>query len=304
MSRTTARIATVTLLLAGMAAPALASTQTAPAPAQAGPAVRQPAAAEVRAAYDRADALSRQIFWTDQAEIDPMDPVAGVKAAQALRELGRFDQAAEMAGKVLMVQPDNVEAMLESGRAHIARGQAFYGIAALEGARNARPGDWRAWSLLGTAYEQVRRPDDARAMKLYRLCAARKLPALWHCGPVEIEPALLRYMSQLRHYERAIAENPATTFALGHSGALQMDQAVEYARRYDNVWLEVSSQSVGNMGRLLDTLGDERVMYGTDWAFYHQAIALAKVLMATEGLAQTRARVLRGNAARLLGLSL
>ena len=57
----------------------------------------------------------------------------------------------------------NVEAMLESGRAHIARGQAFYGIAALEGAREARPGDWRAWSLLGTAYEQVRRPDDARA---------------------------------------------------------------------------------------------------------------------------------------------
>jgi predicted TIM-barrel fold metal-dependent hydrolase len=150
---------------------------------------------------------------------------------------------------------------------------------------------------------QMVRPDDARAMKLYRLCAARKLPVLWHCGPVEIEPALGRYMSQLTHYERGIAENPATTFVLGHSGALQMDQAVEYARRYDNVWLEVSSQSVGNIGRLLDTLGDERVMYGTDWPFYHQAIALAKVLMATEGLPQTRARVLRGNAARLLGLS-
>ena len=68
-----------------------------------------------------------------------------------------------MASKVLVVQPTNVEAMLEAGRAHIARGQAFYGIAALEGAREAQPGDWRAWSLLGTAYEQVRRPDDARA---------------------------------------------------------------------------------------------------------------------------------------------
>jgi Flp pilus assembly protein TadD len=159
MSRTTARIATIGLLLAGLATPAVADPVAAP-PAQA---ARQPATAEVRAAYDRADALSRQIFWTDQAEIDPMDPVAGVRAAQALRELGRFDQAAEMAGKVLLVQPANVEAMLEVGRAHIARGQAFYGIAALEGARNARPGDWRAWSLLGAAYEQVRRADDARA---------------------------------------------------------------------------------------------------------------------------------------------
>jgi Flp pilus assembly protein TadD len=161
MSRTTARIATVALLLGGLATPALAH-QTAVPPAQAAPS-RQPATAEVRAAYDRADALSRQIFWTDQADINPMDPVAGIKAAQALRELGRFDQAAEMASKVLLVQPTNVEAMLENGRAHIARGHAFYGIAALEQARNARPGDWRAWSLLGTAYEQVRRPDDARA---------------------------------------------------------------------------------------------------------------------------------------------
>ena len=154
MSRTTARIATIALLLGAVASPALAGQTAAPS-AQA--TARQPATADVRAAYDRADALSRQIFWTDQAEIDPMDPVAGVKAAQALRELGRFDQAAEMAGKVLLVQPTNVEAMLETGRAHIARGHAFYGIAALEQARNARPGDWRAWSLLGAAYQQVRR---------------------------------------------------------------------------------------------------------------------------------------------------
>ena len=175
MSRTTARIATVALLLGSLAAPVLAQAQAAP---PAAPSVRQPATAEVRAAYDRADALSRQIFWTDQAEIDPMDPVAGVKAAQALRELGRFDQAAEMAGKVLMVQPANIEAMLEAGRAHIARGQAFYGIAALEDARNARPQDWQAWSLLGAAYDQVRRPEDARAAWAQALALSPDNPAV------------------------------------------------------------------------------------------------------------------------------
>lgn len=175
MSRTTARIATIGLLLAGLTTPAMAAAQAAP-PAVAS--ARQPATAEVRAAYDRSDALSRQIFWTDQAEINPMDPVAGVKAAQALRELGRFDQAAEMAGKVLMVQPANVEAMLEAGRAHIARGQAFYGIASLEGARDARPGDWQAWSLLGAAYEQVRRPDDARAAWAQALAQSPENPAV------------------------------------------------------------------------------------------------------------------------------
>lgn len=150
---------------------------------------------------------------------------------------------------------------------------------------------------------QMVRPDDPRAMKLYRLCGERRLPILWHCGPVEIEPALGRYLSQLKHYERAIAENPQTTFVLGHSGALQMDKALEYARRYDNVWLEISSQGVSNIQRILNDVGDERVLYGTDWPFYHQGIQLAKVLIATEGQPETRARVLYDNAARLLKLS-
>jgi Flp pilus assembly protein TadD len=176
MSRTTARIATVALLLAGIAAPAMADPVVAP-PVQS-PVGRQPATAEVRAAYERTDALSRQIFWTDQADINPMDPVAGVKAAQALRELARFDQAAEMASRVLVVQPANVEAMLELGRAHIARGQAFYGIAALEGARDARPADWQAWSLLGAAYDQVRRPDEARAAWAQALALSPENPAV------------------------------------------------------------------------------------------------------------------------------
>ena len=162
MSRTTARIATIALFAAPLLAvgtPVLAQ-QAAAAQAQA---PRAAASAEARAAYDRADPLSRSVFWTEQAELNPMDPVAGVKAAQAMRELGRYQEAAEMAERVLLVQPDNVEAMLEVGRGHIARGQAFYGVAALERARDANGRDWRAWSLLGAAYEQVRRPQDAQA---------------------------------------------------------------------------------------------------------------------------------------------
>lgn len=162
MSRTLARIATVALL-AALATPALALQAAAPNASAAAPAARVPADAATRAAYDRADALSRSVFWAEQAEIAPSDPVAGVRAAQAMRELGRFAEAADMAQRVLMVQPANVDAMLEVGRGHIARGQAFYGIQALEQARTLKPNDWRPWSLLGTAYEQVRRADDARA---------------------------------------------------------------------------------------------------------------------------------------------
>ena len=158
MSRTTAVAATMTLALWGLTGAAMAQTP-APAASQA----RPPADAASRASYDRADALSRSVFWAQEQQINPMDPVAGVKLAQALREMGQFDQAAETAQGILTLQPANVDAMLEVGRAHIARGQAFYGIAALEQARAAAPRDWRPLSLLGVAYQQVRRGDDARA---------------------------------------------------------------------------------------------------------------------------------------------
>lgn len=148
-----------------LAATALFLAAAAPAPAQDTSAAFRaaPAGAEQRAAYDRADPLARSVFWAREAQINPSDPIAGVRLAQALRELGRHERAAEAAQGVLMVQPGNVEAMLEVGRAHIARGQAFYGVEALERARDAAPTDWRPLSLLGVAYQQVRRSADAQA---------------------------------------------------------------------------------------------------------------------------------------------
>ncbi len=182
MSRTAAAAATVIAVLMAGAAPALAQSgaQTTPearvAPVAAPARIKSDEA--TRAAYERRDALSRSVFWANEQQADPMDPVAGVKLAQALRELGRFDAAAEAAQNTLLVQPENTEAMLELGRAHWARGQAFYGIAALEKARDLTPGDWRPWSLLGAAYEQVRRHDDARAAWRQALAISPDNPAV------------------------------------------------------------------------------------------------------------------------------
>ncbi len=167
MSRTAAATAIlIAATITALAGPAAAQMQglnpapTAPPPVPAQP--RLPASAEERAAADRLDALTRSVFWGREQEINPADPVAGVKVAQALREMGQFDQAAATAQGLLLSQPSNVEAMLEVGRAHIARGQGFYSIAALEQARDLSPNDWRPLSLLGIAYQQVRRLDDAR----------------------------------------------------------------------------------------------------------------------------------------------
>lgn len=149
---------------------------------------------------------------------------------------------------------------------------------------------------------QMIRPDHGRAMELYRLCGERGLPVLFHCGPVGIEPRPGRRRSQVRLYEAPVALHPETTFVLGHSGALQFDRALELAHRHDNVWLETSSQSLTNVRRLVAEAPPDRVVFGSDWPFYPQAVALAKVLIATEGDPGARRRVLHDNAARLLQL--
>jgi Flp pilus assembly protein TadD len=137
---------------------------TTPAEARQADASRTPASAEDRAVYGRLDPLARSVFWSREMELNPADPVAGVRLAEALRQMGQHEQAAQTAQQVMVAQPANVDAMLEIGRAHIARGQAFYGISALEQARAVAPGDWRPLSLLGVAYQQVRRPEDAQTV--------------------------------------------------------------------------------------------------------------------------------------------
>jgi predicted TIM-barrel fold metal-dependent hydrolase len=82
-----------------------------------------------------------------------------------------------------------------------------------------------------------------------------------------------------------------------------MEEAITFAAKYPNVYYEIASQSLPAVERLIDALPDGRLMLGSDWPFYHPAVSIAKVLLATERSEATRRAVLHGNAARLFHLS-
>ena len=149
---------------------------------------------------------------------------------------------------------------------------------------------------------QLVRPDHPKCMALYRAAGELEMPVMWHCGPVDIETALGRGASQLKHYVGAVRDNPETTFVLGHSGALQWKQGLEIAQNYPNAWLEFSSQSLPVLRELIAKGPRERMLFGSDWPFYHQATALAKVLIATEDDHPHRAAILSENVMRLYNL--
>ena len=139
---------------------------------------RRKATAEERAAADRLIPLARAAFWVRETDIDPSDQVAGVKLAAALRALGQYDEAATRAQQVLVLAPDNIDALMESARAYVAQGQGFYAIAPAEHVRALAPKDWRPLSLLGVAYAQVKREDDAMAAWRQALALSPENPAV------------------------------------------------------------------------------------------------------------------------------
>lgn len=147
---------------AATAAPA-AQTPAASAAEAPGPR-RERAPAADRAAALRLDPLAQAAFWGREFEADGSDAEAGLNLARALRALGRHAEAGQAADQVLVLQPDNTAALLETARAKISAGQGFYAVAPLERARTLLPRDWRVSSLLGVAYHQTERRAEAQTV--------------------------------------------------------------------------------------------------------------------------------------------
>ena len=210
----TATILAVLLGAAALAGPAAAwpfgsggSTAT-PAAAAAKPAdtsAPKKAGAQERAAADRLNPLARSAFWAHEVGVDPTDAQAGVELAASLRILGRYEEASDAVGKVLVLYPDNLEALLESARAAVASGKGFYALEPLRRAERLAPRDWRVYSLLALAHDQNQQPQEARAAYDQALALAPNNPAvlsnlgLWyatHAQPTLAETYLRKAVAQ------------------------------------------------------------------------------------------------------------
>jgi len=242
MCRKPALLATVLTPILLLSAPTWAAGKgakeaksVASAPAAVQPAAPRKAGAAERAEARRLDPLARAAFWSSEFEADPRDAEAGVGLSQALRSLGRYDDAAAASSRVLVSHPGDVEALLESARVQLARGEGFFAIEPAKAAAAAAPRDWRPQSLLGVALEQSRRDDEA-------LIAHRQAVAL---APNEAAPAANLAMYLAGHGDlpgaeallRKAATLPSSTIQIRQNLALviglqgRVDEAETLARQ-------------------------------------------------------------------------
>lgn len=231
MRRTSPRrklILAASLLIAGLAgAPALAANATAAAqaPAPAAPTATAPPAApprkatpEERAEAERLEPLARAAFWAHEANLDAHDEEAGVKLATALRALGRNEEAADAAGRVLVVDPTNRDALLEAARDYLAGGQGFYAIEPLTKLQAQDGKNWRLYSLLGVAYDQTQRPEDAEAAWRQALALSPDNPAV--LSNLAMHDAVRGQAAEAEKLLRQAAAQPGATLQVRQNLAL------------------------------------------------------------------------------------
>jgi len=139
--------------------------------------------------------------------------------------------------------------------------------------------------------------DDALMAPVVEEAIRYGLPLVFHDGTPP-------YCTSLQ-VARLAARYPEATIILGHSGLKDFArQALYAAQRHPNIWLCFCSTPWWTLQRAVETIGPDRVFFGSDLPFCGAAwlpftIAQVKRLPIDE---EARSKILGGNLQRLLGI--
>lgn len=127
------------------------------------------------------------------------------------------------------------------------------------------------------------------------------LPTMIHTGHIPVEGLSgLGGCNEVRALEPLLAAFPKAKFVLAHIGWESWRQVIGLAEKYKNVSVETSWQPAKIIRRAVDTLGPERVIFGSDFPLFKQDFAYHQMRQAlTE---REFVMVASVNAVRLLGL--
>ncbi|HOC93586.1 MAG TPA: amidohydrolase family protein [bacterium] len=143
-------------------------------------------------------------------------------------------------------------------------------------------------------------PDNKRALRIFEVCEELDLPVLCHAGSTGSEPPFMQKLAQMHRYRVVFESFPKLKFILGHSGLNNIDEALAYAKEFEHVYLDLAGQPVNQTRYIIQNADVNKVLYGSDWAFYPMGVTLGRTLVATEGMPEeVRRKVLHDNAARL-----
>lgn len=144
---------------------------------------------------------------------------------------------------------------------------------------------------------------------VFKACYEVGFPVLLHTGSLthlkrsNVSNLMWKLMKSTRVaiFGELLKELPMDfKFIFGHSGIAEYKLVAEYLKAFPSAFAELSCQSAESITYLINEVGYERLLYGSDWPALPQAITLSRVLLATENNEEARACILYKNAAALL----
>jgi predicted TIM-barrel fold metal-dependent hydrolase len=136
-------------------------------------------------------------------------------------------------------------------------------------------------------------PASDMTLRVIRRAAEHHAPVLFHCGDEALTTPL-----QIALAAEAV---PEASIILGHMGGyFHVDEAIEVATRYPNVYLETSAMPYpAQIRRALDAIGPARVLFASDGPGCLPKLEVHKVRLA-ELSTHEQERVFSGNILELL----
>ena len=137
---------------------------------------------------------------------------------------------------------------------------------------------------------------------VWTFASQRDCPVLTHAGPRSERPKLGPQL-----IAQVARRHPELKLIIGHAGSYDsweaLDEHIEIVRQHDNLFLDVSTMNrfYRSVDHMVDKVGSERVLFGTDGPF-HSFIAEFGAVVYARISDEAKENVLGRNMARLLNL--
>jgi predicted TIM-barrel fold metal-dependent hydrolase len=153
-------------------------------------------------------------------------------------------------------------------------------------------------------------PDDPNLWPIYTEAESLEMPVLSHGGFFPMDPESSDF-SRPRAFARILRAHPRLRFVLAHMGNGYIDESLAMAKEFPNLHFDSSSVITGTIEppqmsddeavALVRRFGAERILFGSDWPWYHPVRDIDRI-EALPLSADERRLILGENARRVIGV--
>jgi predicted TIM-barrel fold metal-dependent hydrolase len=153
-------------------------------------------------------------------------------------------------------------------------------------------------------------PNDPRMHSIYRACTELGLTALSHTGPARTDEPY----AEPANFAEMLRDFPDLTVVLAHLGGGVWSQTADLAKAFPRTAFDLceiiawtgapNAPTDENLARMIQEVGPERVLFGTDFPWYDLDVTAERVMDLPLLSREEKEAILGANAVRILGLPL